>query len=57
MIINLICLFVGGICGVMTMACIAMGAIEDQRQEAYFKGLKRGRHEGRLEERGRHRND
>jgi len=55
MIINLICLFVGGICGVMTMACIAMGAIEDQRQEAYFKGLKRGRHQGRLEERGKKR--
>ena len=55
MIVNLICLFVGGLCGVMCMSCIAMGAIEDQRQEAYFKGLKRGRHQGRLEERGKKR--
>lgn len=57
MIVNLICLFVGGICGVMCMSCIAMGAIEDQRQEAYFRGLKRGRHQGRLEERGRRHHD
>lgn len=57
MISNII-LFIGGaFVGVMVMSCLTVSSIEDEKQEAYFRGLKRGRHEGRIEERGRHRND
>lgn len=55
MISNII-LFIGGACvGVMVMSCLTVGSIEDEKQEAYFRGLKRGRHQGRLEERGKKR--
>lgn len=57
MISNII-LFIGGaFVGVMIMSCLTVSSIEDEKQEAYFKGLKRGRHEGRLEERGRRHHD
>lgn len=57
MISNII-LFIGGaFVGVMIMSCLTVASIEDAKQEEYFRGLKRGRHEGRIEERGRHRHD
>ena len=57
MISNIILFSGGAFFGVMIMACLTVESIEDEKQEEYFRGLKRGRHEGRLEERGRHRHD
>lgn len=55
MIVNLIYLFGGAFIGVMVMSCLTVASIQDELQEAYFRGLKRGRHEGRIEERGKKR--
>lgn len=55
MIVNIICLFVGGICGVMTMSCLSINSINEERERAYKRGFEKGKHFGRMEERGRKR--
>lgn len=55
MIVNIICLLVGSACGVMTMSCLSINSINEEREKAYKRGFEKGKHFGRMEERGRKR--
>lgn len=53
MIVNIICLLVGSICGVMTMSCLSINSITEEREKAYKRGFEKGKQFGRMEERGK----
>ena len=57
MLINLLLMSIGAFVGMMATSMCIISKIEDERINAYFRGLERGRREGRAEGRNHGKNN
>lgn len=53
MLLNFLLLFTGVFCGVMLTSCLVVASVEEDKEQAFQRGLEKGRLLGILEEKGR----